>query len=278
MDPAIGKWCSAPRAASGSTAEDSQRRIRKAASGSGAGVRRGGALKSETSPKCSAPTPSSASPASSRRTVSTTAFEYKWPEGQPAVRSRLGLHQPGDLPARGRAHLPRPDLELRRAGGRDPEPRRLQALLCRADAGRRLARHRRQRPCVREPLRAPRRGVLPQPARQREGIRLPVPPVVLRPEGQPAGRAVQARHQGRGRRHAARTSERGPRAAQAQRRRPCTAWCSPRSRSDVEPLEQYLGAGDPQGLRGGVQGPQAARSSATTATSCRATGSSTTRT
>jgi hypothetical protein len=54
---------------------------------------------------------------------------------------------------------------------------------------------------------------------QRERVRLPLPPVVLRPEGQPAGHPVQARGE-EGGRHALRLQERGPRPEEARRDAP----------------------------------------------------------
>ena len=69
---------------------------------------------------------------------------------------------PADLRARDRAHLPRPTWNFVALEAEIPEPRRLQALLRRADAGGRRARRRRLDQRVREPLRAPRRRVLPR--------------------------------------------------------------------------------------------------------------------
>src|SRR6202035_3688428 len=43
---------------------------------------------------------------------------------RPLRHSRLGLYLPGDLRARSRAYLPRPDLELCRARGGDSKRRR----------------------------------------------------------------------------------------------------------------------------------------------------------
>ena len=46
-------------------------------------------------------------------------------------------------------------------------------------------------PRRREPLRPPRRGLLPRAPRQRARLRLPLPPVDLQAQGRPAGRAVR---------------------------------------------------------------------------------------
>ena len=105
------------------------------------------------------------------------------------LRAGLDLHQSRDLRARDRADFPWPHLEFRRAGSGDPESGRLQALVRRPDPRGGVAQHRRDGACVRKPLRASRRGVLPPAPGQHQGIRVPVPQLDLRPGRQPAGRA-----------------------------------------------------------------------------------------
>ena len=103
-----------------------------------------------------------------------------------------------------RQDLLRRALVLRRAGGRDPEHRRLQAQPDRRAAGDHGARprraegprHRPRHPRRREPLRPPRRALLPAAARQRAQLRLPVPPVDLQAQWRPGGPAVQGRREG----------------------------------------------------------------------------------
>ena len=128
----------------------------------------------------------------------------------------------------------------------------------------------------REPLRAPRRRVLPRADRHSERVRLPVSPMDLRPEGQPDRRAVQARRQRQGR-HAEGLQPGRARAAQAQRHHPPRRGVRllPRRHGIVRRLSRARGAAR---IRGDLRRPQARRSSATTGTRCRATGSSITRT
>ena len=86
--------------------------------------------------------------------------------------------------------------------------------------------------------------LLPRAPRQPQGLHLPVPPVELRAQGRPAGRAVPARRQaGRQgqRRHAGRLQAGRATASPSSRSRRAAASCSRRSIHDVEPLEDFLG-------------------------------------
>ena len=109
---------------------------------------------------------------------------------------------------------------------RDPECRRFHSLQCRPDAGRRGAGGGRLDRRGREPLHASRRRVLPRIVRHGEGVRLPLSPMDLRPEGQPHRRAVPARA-GRQGRHAGGLQDCRSMASRRSTSPRIAAWCSP---------------------------------------------------
>ena len=126
--------------------------------------------------------------------------------------AELGLHRPRDLRARRRPHLRRQRLALRLPGSGNPQPRRLQAQSTRHARGRRRPRRgwRDQRPG--QSLRASQHAGLHRQSRHREGVRLPLSPMDLRPRGQSARRAVPPRLSRPGR-HAGRFPPGGTRPA-----------------------------------------------------------------
>src|SRR5215475_227169 len=126
----------------------------------------------------------------------------------------LGVFGPGGLRQGAGADLLRPQLELRGARSGNPAPGGLQAHVHRREAGGRRPRSRRRPERVREPLRAPRRAVLPAASRQRARVHVSLPSVDVRPPGQPDRRAVPARPE-EARRHARGFRSEGPWAAQA---------------------------------------------------------------
>ena len=94
--------------------------------------------------------------------------------------------------------------------------------------GDRRPRHGRRNQCPGQPLRASQHAGLHCQPRHREGVRLSLPPVDLRPRRQPDRRAVPSRLSRPGR-HARRFPPGGTRAATPRGRRRATAWCSPAS-------------------------------------------------
>ena len=94
-------------------------------------------------------------------------------------------------------------LELRGAGGGNSRSRRLQALLRRRTARGGHPRSGRRRQRGGQPLRPPGCPVLHGPAGQRQRVHVPLPPVGLRPQGQPdrgslpPGTERPGRHAGR---------------------------------------------------------------------------------
>ena len=160
--------------------------------------------------------------------------------GRPAVHPGLGLHQPGDLrSARSKRIFRGRTWNFVALEAEIPEPRRLQALLCRADAGGRRARHRRLVHVFEN--RCAHRGA--EFCRHSQGnTKEFVCPyhqwsydLKGNLQGVPFKRGVNE-----GRRHAQGLPQRGPRPAQARTSPRGTAWSSPRIASDVEPLEEYL--------------------------------------
>ena len=115
-----------------------------------------------------------------------------------APRALQGLQLGRDLCLGAGAHLSRANLELPGSGGRDPEARRLQEHLCRRHAGGDDAGRGWHAGRLGQPLRPPWRDCLPAAARQRAVAQLRLPPVELRHERQPPGRAVPP---GAGQRH-----------------------------------------------------------------------------
>ena len=157
-----------------------------------------------------------------------------------------------------------------------PKAGRFHPLECRPDAGGGRAREGRRDQRVREPLRASRRRVLPRARRQRQGVRLPLPPVDLRPQGQPARRAVQARRRRQGR-HAGGLQAGRARTAQAQGHRRIAASCS-RPMPTTWSRSRSISARRSCASSRRRSTAASSRCSAITATRCRATGSSTMRT
>ena len=189
---------------------------------------------------------------------------------------RLGLHRSGHLRARGRADLPRPRPgTTSRSNARCRTPATSSARTsARPRSWSRAPRRLDQR--VREPLLAPGRGILPRAQRQRQRIRLPVSPMVVRSERQSRRRSVPPRRQRQGR-HAGGFRQREHGLAPAPRhgpsRRRVRVLCD-----DVEPLAGLSRARDPARVRSDLRRPHAQGCSATIAIRCRATGSSITRT
>ena len=134
-----------------------------------------------------------------------------------------------------------PHLELRRARGGDSQCRRFHPLECRARR--------------RSSWRAPKDGSINvfenrcvhraaefcrELSGNDQGVRLPLSPMDLRPQGQPHRRAVQARRRRQGR-HAAELSHRARTACASSTSPPTAAWCSPPIADEHGAVADYLG-------------------------------------